>query len=189
MRVIEGTLGGVRLLLPDRFADDRGFFGVVWNRDDVAECLGAVDFIQENESLSHRVGTLRGLHFQAPPHAQAKLVRVAAGAALSVVVDARVGSPGFGRWDAFDLTRGNGLQLFVPRGFLHGFVTRAPDTLVQYKVDNSFLPEAAGSLRWNDPELAIDWGVGENHVTLSQKDRDAISFSSWKSPFRYEEPA
>ncbi len=142
-------------------------------------------FVQDNESLSAQQGTLRGLHYQAPPFAQAKLVRVVRGAIFDVAVDARRGSPSFGRWVAEKLSDENGAQLLVPRGFLHGFVTLTPDTQVIYKVDNPYDAGSDGGVMWNDPDLGIDWGVPPDEVTLSDKDRRTPAFRDWTSPFEY----
>lgn len=142
-------------------------------------------FVQDNESLSAAEGTLRGLHYQAPPFAQAKLVRVVRGAILDVAVDARSGSPQYGAWVSERISAENGVQILVPRGFLHGFVTLVPDTHVIYKVDNAYDAASDGGVAWNDPDLAIDWQCGEGAVTLSEKDRSATVFRDWSSPFEY----
>ncbi len=142
-------------------------------------------FVQDNESLSARAGTLRGLHYQAPPHAQAKLVRVVRGAIRDVAVDARRGSPTFGQWVAVELAAETGAQLLVPRGFLHGFVTLEDATHVIYKVDGVFHGPSDGSVAWNDPDLGIDWGVDPDMVILSDKDRTAPAFADWTSPFAH----
>jgi dTDP-4-dehydrorhamnose 3,5-epimerase len=142
--------------------------------------------VQDNESVSRYAGTVRGLHYQAPPFAQAKLVRVVSGSILDVAVDVRVGSPDYGKWVSVELSIRNGRQLLVPRGFLHGFVTLAPETHVIYKVDNFHNAEADGAVIWNDPYLAIDWTVSGDAVALSAKDAAAPGFSDWVSPFVYE---
>jgi dTDP-4-dehydrorhamnose 3,5-epimerase len=181
--VIASELAGVRVLEPKRFGDARGYFCETYNARDLAEVGIDCVFVQDNESFSAGAGTLRGLHYQAPPRAQAKLVRVIRGAVLDVVVDARPGSPGFGQWTGVELSAQNGRQLFVPRGFLHGFVTREPDTLVAYKVDNHYSREHDGAVAWNDPDLAIDWGLGGRAPVLSDKDAMAPSWRDWTSPF------
>lgn len=181
--VRQTALEGVLIITPRRFADDRGFFSETYN-DRVFKAAGVpVDFVQDNHSLSKEKGTLRGLHFQAPPFAQAKLVRVAAGAVLDVAVDARKGSPTFGAHVAAELSAENGAQLFVPEGFLHGFITLTPNTEVIYKVNNYYDRDADGSVRWDDPDLAIDWGVGADAVTLSDKDANAQSWADFETPF------
>ncbi len=188
MKVEELSLDGVKLLTPTRFGDARGYFAETWNRRRLAEAGIDADFVQDNESLSATPGTVRGLHFQAPPSAQAKLVRVISGAIRDVVVDVRRGSPGFGRWVAVELSAEAGNQLFVPRGFLHGFVTLTPDVLVQYKVDAYYDAAADGAVAWNDPDLAIDWGIAPEAATISAKDAAAPAFRDWTSPFNREQP-
>jgi dTDP-4-dehydrorhamnose 3,5-epimerase len=181
---IETTaLSGVLIVTPRRFGDDRGHFSETWNRRALAEAGISVDWVQDNQSLSRRPGTVRGLHYQAPPHAQDKLVRVLAGAILDVAVDARRGSETFGRWVAVELSAENGRQLFVPAGFLHGFVTRAPDTVVFYKCSDYYAPAADGAVAWDDPDLAIDWGIDPGAATLSPRDAAAPRWSDWTSPF------
>lgn len=176
----------VKVLTPRRFGDPRGYFAETWNAGRMAAAGLSTQFVQDNESLSARPGTLRGLHYQSPPFAQAKLVRVARGAVRDVAVDARRGSPTYGRWVAEVLSAETGAQLLVPRGFLHGFVTLEPDTLVLYKVDNGYDAASDGSVLWNGAGLDIDWGVGPSEVTLSDKDRAAPAFAEWVSPFEYE---
>lgn len=146
-----------------------------------------IDFVQDNESLSATKGTLRGLHYQAPPFAQTKLVRVGKGAILDVAVDARKGSPNYGKWVAEEISAENGAQILVPQGFLHGFLTLTPDVLVMYKVDNVYDGASDGGVAWNDPDLAIDWGIDPSGAVLSAKDAAAQSFADWQSPFEYGE--
>jgi len=181
--VTDCPIDGVRIIEPTRFGDARGHFCETYN----ARELGAIgidcDFIQDNESWSGDTGTLRGLHYQAPPHAQSKLVRVSRGAVLDVVVDARKGSPTFGQWFSVRLSQEDGWQVFVPRGLLHGFVTLEPDTVVIYKVDDFYSREADGSVAWNDPDLAIDWGLDGQEPVLSEKDLNAPAWRDWTSPF------
>jgi len=160
----------VLLIRPRRFGDDRGWFEETWNRKRLADAGFTTVFVQDNQSMSRAVGTVRGLHFQAPPHAQAKLVRVAHGAILDVAVDIRTRSPTYGRWVAAELSAENGAQLFVPRGFAHAFCTRAPDTLVCYKVDGFYDKASEGGIRFDDPDLAIDWGIAPQDAILSEKD-------------------
>ena len=183
LQVEKTALDGVLILTPRRFTDERGYFCETWNAARMAQAGIAFDFVQDNESLSGPVGTLRGLHYQAPPFAQAKLVRVIRGAVWDVAVDARRGSPTFGRHVGVELSGENGRQLLVPRGFLHGFVTRAPDTIVAYKVDAHYDAQADGSVAWDDPDLGIDWGTDSVH--LSPKDRAAPRWADWTSPFDY----
>ncbi|MCB1353714.1 MAG: dTDP-4-dehydrorhamnose 3,5-epimerase [Rhodobacteraceae bacterium] len=175
----------VKVLTPRRFGDARGYFSETWSGPRLAEAGIAIDFVQDNESFSAPAATLRGLHYQAPPFAQAKLMRVGMGAILDVAVDVRRGSPTYGQWVSEVLTAENGAQMLVPRGFLHGFVTLSPNTLVMYKVDAVYDAESDGSVSWCDPELAIEWGVNPCEVTLSGKDLNAPRFRDWESPFEY----
>ena len=174
------TLEGVLLLTPRRFGDDRGWFSETWNRETLAAAGIDMAFVQDNHSMSAAVGTLRGLHYQAPPRAQDKLVRCTRGAIFDVAVDVRVGSPTYGHWVGYELTAQNGAQLLVPKGFLHGFVTRAPDTEVQYKCTDTYAPETDGAVRWDS--CGIDWGLTGAPV-LSAKDAAAPAFADWTSPF------
>jgi dTDP-4-dehydrorhamnose 3,5-epimerase len=173
----------VLLLRPRRFADERGFFVETYQRERLAAAGIACDFVQDNLSHSAKAGTLRGLHYQRPPHAQAKLVSVLAGRILDVAVDARRGSPTYGRHVKAELTADEGTQLFVPEGFLHGFVTLEPDTRVAYKVSDYYAADCDGGVRWDDPDLAIDWGV--KAPLLSPKDAAAPSFAAFDNPFTY----
>nr|WP_241094998.1 dTDP-4-dehydrorhamnose 3,5-epimerase [Marinicauda algicola] len=178
----------VLIFEPTRHGDERGFFSEVFNlyafrRAGLPE---SIEFVQDNHSLSAEQGTVRGLHYQAPPHAQNKLVRVAHGAILDVVVDVRKGSPTYGEHVRVELSRDNWRQVLVPAGFLHGFVTLAPNTEVLYKVDAYFSRECDGSVRWNDPALGIDWGVDADQAVISRKDREAPSFADFDSPFAYD---
>lgn len=140
-------------------------------------------FVQDNHSFSQLAGTIRGLHFQAPPMAQAKLVRVARGAILDVGVDIRRSSPSYGRWVAEELSAENGVQLLIPRGFLHGFVTLVAETDVLYKVDAPYAPEHDGAVRFDDPDLGIDWGIAPENAMISEKDAKAPSFRDFVTPF------
>lgn len=180
-------LPGLLLVRPPHFADHRGFFEESWNRRSLAAQGLDLDFVQDNQSLSRAVGTLRGLHYQAPPHAQAKLVRVVRGRVLDVAVDVRRGSPTYGRWHAVELSAENRLQLLVPEGFLHGFVTREPDTEVFYKCSAYYAPDAEGTVHFADPELAIDWGLDPADAILSEKDAKAPAFADFESPFTWSD--
>ena len=174
----------VLVLTPRRFVDSRGYFVEPYNAARLA-AAGVKDvFVQDNMSWSKGAGTLRGLHFQRPPFAQAKLVTVPRGRILDVAVDARRGSPTFGRHVTAELSGDNGQQIYVPEGFLHGFITLEPDTLVSYKVNAYYSPEADGSVRWDDPDLAIDWPMTDK-VILSPKDADAPLFAAIDFPFNY----
>ena len=177
---------GPVLLTPRRFADARGWFAESWNADRFDAAIGeAVRFVQDNRSHSARPGTVRGLHYQSPPHAQGKLIDVIRGAVMDVCVDARRGSPSYGRHVRTRLDAATGQQLWVPAGFLHGFATLEPDTVVSYKVTDRYAPDCEGTVAFDDPELAIDWGVGGQEISLSDKDRDGIAFADWTSPFTF----
>lgn len=186
MKVIDTAIPAVKRLEPRRFGDARGFFSEVWNARAMREAGLDVVFVQDNHSYSAAAGTVRGLHYQRPPNAQGKLVRVARGAVLDVAVDVRVGSPTFGRWVAEELSSENGAQLWIPRGFLHGFVTLTPDVDVLYKVDGHYAPESDGAVRFDDPDLAVDWGIEPASAVLSDKDAAAPFFKNFVTPFVYE---
>lgn len=187
LQIDKTVLEGVLILEPRRFGDERGWFSEVYSRRALAEAGIATEFVQDNHSFSRPAGTLRGLHFQRPPHAQAKLVRVAQGSVLDVVVDIRAGSPTYGRHLAVELSAANGRQMFVPQGFLHGFVTLEPDTAFLYKCSDYYAPDCEGTVAWNDPALAIDWPFAADELCLSEKDRIAPPLSRIDNPFRYEE--
>lgn len=182
MRIEQTALEGVLILTPQRFGDDRGWFSETWSAARMRAAGLEVNFVQDNQSMSAAVGTLRGLHYQAPPHAQDKLVRCTAGLIFDVAVDFRAGSPGFGRWFGVELSPQNGRQLLVPRGFLHGFVTRAPNSEVQYKCSDVYAPDCDGAVRWDDPDIGIDWGVST--PILSAKDAVAPLLRDVVSPFQ-----
>lgn len=183
MDVVSLEIPEVKIITPRRFSDDRGFFSETYNARGFKAAGVDVDFIQDNHSFSAKAGTVRGLHFQAPPHAQSKLVRVLRGAIIDVAVDARKSSPTFGKWVKAEISAENGKQIFVPKGFLHGFATLEPDTEVAYKVDAFYDGASDGSVKWNDPDLAIDWGVAEGTAALSDKDAKAQSWAAFASPF------
>jgi len=186
---IETTaIDGVLVLTPARHGDARGFFSESWNRQKLSDQGVDIDFVQDNHSVSQRVGTLRGLHFQAPPHAQAKLVRCGRGRLFDVAVDIRLGSPTFGRWVGAELSAENGRQMLVPVGFAHGFVTREPDTEIVYKCSDYYARETEGVIRWDDPDLAIDWEL-EGAPFLSDKDAAAPFLRDMHPPFRWEKAA
>lgn len=183
---IEATdLSGVVILTPRRFGDDRGWFSETWNAKRMAEAGLDLAFVQDNHSFSATRGTLRGLHYQRPPHAQDKLVRCTRGAIFDVAVDIRRGSPGYGRWTGVELTERSGAQLLVPKGFLHGFVTLTPDCEVQYKCTDVYAPDCDGAIRWNDPAIGIEWPL-EADPLLSDKDRAAPFLADFDSPFTWE---
>ena len=177
-------LDGVVELLAHRHGDSRGWFAEVF-RDDVCRQAGiAIDWVQDNQSFSAEPGTLRGLHLQAPPFAQDKLVRVLAGAILDVAVDIRTGSPSYGRWLAVELSAAKLNALLVPQGFAHGFMTLEPDTMVHYKVSAVYDPGSERAIAWDDPDLAIEWPASLTPV-LSDKDQVAPPFSALGPVFRY----
>lgn len=180
MQIETTPLDGVLLLTPRRHGDQRGYFSESWNRKTLeAADIHLPEFVQDNHSMSRETGTLRGLHYQAPPMAQGKLVRCARGALYDVAVDVRHGSPSFGQWFGATLTEDNGQQLWIPAGFLHGFVTLQPDTEIAYKCTAHYSPEHDGSVRWDS--VGIDWGV--DTPVLSDKDAKAPAFVDWKTPF------
>jgi dTDP-4-dehydrorhamnose 3,5-epimerase len=160
----------VKVVTPKRFSDSRGFFSEIYHKQRLAEAGITVDFVQDNHSLSAAVGTVRGLHFQAEPFAQAKLVRVVRGRILDVAVDIRRSSPTYGKHVAVVLSAENNHQLFVPVGFAHGFCTLDPETEIQYKVSAYYSAAHDHGLRWNDPALGIEWPVSPEQATLSDKD-------------------
>ena len=176
-------LPDVLILTPRRFGDARGWFMETWNASRMADAGLDLPWVQDNHSFSSAKGTLRGLHFQSPPRAQDKLVRCSRGAILDVAVDIRSGSPTYGQWVGVELTPDNGRQLFLPKGFLHGFVTLTDDTEVPYKCSDLYSPENDGAVRWDDPAIGIDWGV--TNPTLSDKDAKAPLLSAIGQPFRY----
>lgn len=186
MEVIQTALPGVLKLVPRRFGDGRGWFTESWSARRMAEAGLVFDWVQDNQSHSAEPHTVRGLHYQAPPSAQTKLVRVASGRVLDVAVDVRRGSPSYGRWVAEELSDENGAQLLVPKGFLHGFMTLSPEVDVLYKVDAFYDPESDGAVRFDDPDLGVDWGIDPGEATLSDKDAAAPAFADWESPFTYD---
>jgi dTDP-4-dehydrorhamnose 3,5-epimerase len=160
----------VLLITPKRHGDARGWFAETWNRATLAAGGLEADFIQDNQAFNARKGTIRGLHFQAAPHPQAKLIRALKGAIYDVAVDIRAGSPSFGRWVAAELTAEGGEQLFIPRGFAHAYCTLTDDCELAYKVDGLYAPQTEGGLIWDDPDLAIPWPL-DGDPLLSDKDR------------------
>ncbi len=185
MRITKTDLPDLLILEPARFGDERGFFSESWNRKTLQDQGINIDFVQDNHSLSAAVNTVRGLHFQSPPHAQAKLVRCGRGVLFDVAVDVRRGSPAFGRWIGIELSAENGRQLLVPAGFLHGFATRAPDTEIIYKCSDYYAPECDGAVRFDDPAIGIDWGLSGPAI-LSDKDAGAQMLDAFDTPFTWE---
>lgn len=185
MLIEETTIPGVLIVVPRRFEDARGFFAEIWSRARFAEAGIDVDFVQDNHSLSETAGTLRGLHFQAPPHAQAKLVRCGRGRLWDVAVDIRRGSPTFGRWYGTELSADNGRQLLIPAGFAHGFVTLEPATEIVYKCSEFYAPETEGALRWDDPGIGIEWPLCRAPL-ISDKDAAAGHLADLDTPFSWK---
>jgi dTDP-4-dehydrorhamnose 3,5-epimerase len=171
MQLIETPIPDVKVLLPKKHGDNRGFFSEIYSRKAFAAAGIDADFVQDNHSLSAEAGVLRGLHFQLPPMAQAKLLRVVRGAILDVAVDIRRSSPTFGKSVAEVISAENWKQIFIPAGFAHGFRTLEPNTEVIYKVTAFYSPEHDRGIRWNDPALGIDWGISEAQAILSDRDR------------------
>lgn len=186
MQVDATVLPGVFILTPVRHGDERGFFCESWNRRRMRAQGLDFDFVQDNHSLSERAGTLRGLHYQAPPHAQAKLVRCGRGRLFDVAVDIRRGSPTYGRWTGVELSFENGRQVLIPAGFAHGFITREDDTEILYKCSDYYTPACDRAIRFDDPEIGVDWGAGPDSVILSDKDAAAPFLSETDTPFSHE---
>jgi dTDP-4-dehydrorhamnose 3,5-epimerase len=176
----------VRLLQPRRHGDDRGWFSETFREKDFSGLISGKRFVQDNHSLSAVVGTLRGIHFQAPPHAQDKLVRCVRGRIFDVAVDLRAGSPTYGKWVGAELSAANGKQLLVPIGFGHAFVTREPNAEVIYKVTDYYAPDCDGGIAWNDPTIAIDWQLGSDLPQLSLKDTLLQLLRDFVTPFPYD---
>lgn len=184
MNIVKTDIEGVVIIEPKIFGDDRGYFFESFSEREFNSLVREVRFVQDNESKS-RCGVLRGLHFQKPPFAQSKLVRVVRGAVLDVAVDIRNGSPTFGKHVAVELTGENHRQLFIPRGFAHGFAVLSDEAVFQYKCDNFYAPQSEGALAWDDPALGIDWRIPADSVVLSEKDRHHPPLSGIESPFNF----
>lgn len=174
---------GPLLITPAKFEDERGYFMETFNAPEFALLGVDATFVQDNQSYSKRAGTVRGLHFQTPPQPQAKLVRALSGSIFDVAVDLRQGSRTYGEWCAVTLTADDGRQLFIPRGFAHGFCTLEPDTVVAYKVDGLYSAAADSGLFWADPDLGVRWPVSPDDAILSQKDARLPRFRDFASPF------
>ncbi len=182
MKLLEELMPGLFLLEATVFGDSRGFFMETYNANSYHSFLGNTTFVQDNLSLSHR-GVVRGLHFQAPPHAQGKLVSVLRGKVLDVVVDIRVGSPTYGHHASVELSEENHRQLYVAPGFAHGFATLSDNTLFHYKCSGFYNKPAEGCLLWNDADLGINWGVSD--PIISQKDTEGLRLKNLESPFLF----
>lgn len=186
MNIIKTDIEGVVILEPRVFSDDRGYFMESFSQKFFETEVCKTVFVQDNESKSS-YGVLRGLHFQKPPYAQSKLVRVVKGKVLDVAVDIRKGSPTFGKHVAVELTEENKRQFFVPRGFAHGFVVLSEEVIFQYKCDNFYAPQHEGAIAWNDPALNIDWLISEDDILLSDKDKKHPSLSDAEWLFDYNQ--
>lgn len=187
MEIESFDIAGLKLLTPRHIGDERGYFAETFRADLFTQHIGEFAFVQDNESMSVRLGTIRGMHFQSEPHAQGKLVRCTAGALFDVVVDIRRGSPTFGQWVAETLTPENGAQLWIPPGFAHGFCSLEPNSVICYKVTSYYSAECDKGLRWDDPAIGITWPDSADPDTLSPKDRlqpllaDLPVYFSWKA--------
>lgn len=185
VHIHDADIADVKILTPKTFHDGRGYFLESFSQRSFDAVVPGVSFVQDNESFSGPKHTLRGLHYQAPPSAQDKLVRVVSGAVFDVVVDVRAGSPSFGRWFGTHLSAGNATQVFVPKGFLHGFLTLEADTIVSYKVSAFYDASADGAVHWRSSALNIAWPAAADEVVLSDKDANAPDFTAFETPFVY----
>ena len=179
MKITTTAIEGVVILEPKVFGDERGYFFESFSQREFEEKVCKTTFVQDNESSS-RYGVLRGLHFQKPPHAQAKLVRVVKGKVLDIAVDIRKGSPTFGHHVSTELSGENKRQLFIPRGFAHGFAVLSDEVVFQYKCDRYYVPHSEGGILWNDPALGIDWKLPAEDVILSEKDKKNVLLNELK---------
>jgi len=182
MKFVNTPIEGLVIIEPTVFEDDRGYFSESYNKKKFEKAIGNISFVQDNESKSSR-GVLRGLHFQKPPYAQAKLVRCIEGKVLDIAVDIRDGSDTYGQNVSVELSGENKKQVFIPRGFAHGFLVLSNTAIVSYKVDNSYAPTYDAGIRWDDPTLNIQWGVNESDVLVSEKDAKLPFFSEFETPF------
>jgi dTDP-4-dehydrorhamnose 3,5-epimerase len=189
MDVLQTRFPEAKVIVPRVFADERGVFLECWNRLSFELAGISCDFVQDNYSVSHQIGTLRGLHFQAPPVAQAKLVRCARGRIMDVIVDIRHGSPTFGRYLAEEISAMNRKQIFVPKGFAHGFVTLDQDTEVTYKVDAYYAQALDCGIAWDDEDIGIDWPLPASGPVLSPKDRNQPRLRDLPRYFSYAQPS
>ncbi|MDH3594262.1 MAG: dTDP-4-dehydrorhamnose 3,5-epimerase [Rhodospirillales bacterium] len=185
MEIMALDIPEVKVLTPKKFGDHRGFFSETYNKKALAAQGIEIDFVQDNHSLSAEVGTIRGLHFQTPPFAQDKLVRIAQGSVLDVAVDIRRGSPTYGKFVSAVISAEAWNQILVPVGFAHGLCTLEPDTVVIYKVSNYYAPDHDFGLLWSDPDIGIDWPISEAEAKLSDKDRKQPGLREFNSPFEY----
>lgn len=186
MQFQKTAISEVVIVIPKRIGDSRGYFSETFRQDMFAENIGNFELIQDNQSLSAEIGTIRGLHFQLDPCAQGKLVRCIAGAIFDVAVDIRRGSPTYGKHVTAELTADNGHQLWVPRGFAHGFCTVEPNSIISYKVTSYYSPAHDRGLLWNDPEIGIQWPVDEGKAVLSTKDKFQPRLADLEDAFVYD---
>ena len=183
MEVKKTEIEGVLIVEPKVWGDDRGYFFESFNAREFAEKTGLnITFVQDNESKS-RYGVLRGLHFQLPPYTQSKLVRVVRGKVLDIAVDIRKGSKTYGKWVSCELTEDNHRQFFVPKGMAHGFCVLSEEAVFQYKCDDFYHPEAEGGIAWDDPDIAVEWPIPAEDISLSERDKHHPSFKEFVSPF------
>ena len=189
MQTEDTALKGVKILRPKRVNDIRGYFQESWSTARLEEAGIKLDFVQENQSFTRSSGTVRGLHIQGPPKAQTRLIRVLTGEVFDVAVDVRRGSPTYGHWVGVTLSAMNGRQLLIPKGFLHGFVTRHPNTTVLVKVTAPFDASLTQKVDFSDPILNIDWGIERHRMMASPSDTGLPAFAHWQSPFTYAEVA
>jgi dTDP-4-dehydrorhamnose 3,5-epimerase len=184
MKFIKTEISDVYIIEPSVYADNRGYFLESFNLEKFEENVHSIKFVQDNESKSSK-GVLRGLHFQKPPFNQAKLVRCIKGRVMDVAVDIRKGSPTYGKHVAVELTGENKRQLFVPRGFAHGFSVLSDTAVFAYKVDNKYAPESDSGIKYDDKELNIDWGLNKDEIQLSEKDKNLSFFKDLETPFKF----
>jgi dTDP-4-dehydrorhamnose 3,5-epimerase len=182
MNLIKTKLDGLVVLKPNIFKDNRGCFMESYNQKNINKLLGNVNFVQDNESESTR-GVLRGLHFQKPPYTQAKLVRCLKGSVLDVVLDLRKDSKTYGIFETISLTEENKKQLFIPKGFAHGFIVLSKSAIFSYKVDNYYNPDSESGVLWSDLDLNIDWKINKNEIIVSEKDKNLPTFNEIINPF------
>ena len=182
MNLIKTKLDGLVVLNPSIFKDNRGYFMESYNQKNINKLLGNVNFVQDNESESSR-GVLRGLHFQKPPYTQAKLVRCLKGSVLDVVLDLRKDSKTYGIFETISLTEENKKQLFIPKGFAHGFIVLSKSAIFSYKVDNYYNSDSESGVLWSDLDLNIDWKINKNEIIVSQKDKNLPTFNEIINPF------
>ena len=182
MNLIKTKLDGLVVLKPTVFKDNRGYFMESYNQKNINKLLGNVNFIQDNESESSR-GVLRGLHFQKSPYTQAKLVRCLKGSVLDVALDLRKDSKTYGIFETISLTEENKKQLFIPKGFAHGFIVLSKSAIFSYKVDNYYNPDSESGILWSDLDLNIDWNINKNEIIVSEKDKNLPTFNEIINPF------